>query len=114
MGMRLTFPHRGRNNPDHSPQFSNPVPSLRKSIANYPLTALSILLNVPIGPRVLFEYVAMIVDIRTSGHFHCKVSTAPSCDQNGPSMLNTWPRICSLIYRIGNLFYDSQDSQTIL
>lgn len=64
------------------------------------------MLNVPIGPRVLFEYVAMIVDIRTSGHFRARFSTfAHPVTKNGPySMLNTWPRICSLIYRIGNLF----------
>src|SRR5574344_2167278 len=72
----------------------------------YLLTALSILLNVPIGPRVLFEYVAMIVDIRTSGHFRARFSTfAHPATKNEPySMLNTWPRICFLIYRIGNLF----------
>src|SRR5574344_735661 len=48
----------------------------------------------------------MIVDIRTSGHFRARFSTfAHPVTKNGPySMLNTWPRICSLIYRIGNLF----------
>ncbi len=60
----------------------------------------------PIGPRVLFESAAKIVDIRTSGPFRARFSTFvhPATKNEPYSMLNTWPRICFLIYRIGNLF----------
>jgi hypothetical protein len=40
-----------------------------------PLIALSILLVAPIGPRVLLEYVAKIVAIRTSDPFRARLST---------------------------------------
>src|SRR5574344_643164 len=69
-------------------------------------TAWSSLRVVQTGLRELPEFVAKIVAIRILGPSRAKFSIfVRPATKNGPySMLNTWPRICSLIYRIVNLF----------